>query len=58
MIGDTDGDVEAGNGRRLPDGADRARPSAHKRSGTAAPDVTAPDLDAAIRLLLAAERVN
>ena len=58
MIGDTDSDVEAGRAAGCRTILIAHPPSAHKRSGRAAPDATAPDLAAAVRLLPAAERVN
>jgi D-glycero-D-manno-heptose 1,7-bisphosphate phosphatase len=58
MIGDTDSDVEAGKAAGCRTVLIEHPPSAHKRSGDAAPDATAPDLAAAIRLLLAPDRVN
>jgi D-glycero-D-manno-heptose 1,7-bisphosphate phosphatase len=58
MIGDTDSDIEAGKAAGCRTVLIEHPPSAHKRRGGAVPDATAPDLAAAIRLLLAPERVN
>ena len=46
MIGDTDSDVEAGRAAGCRTVLVEHEPSEHKRSGTAAPDATAPDLAA------------
>jgi D-glycero-D-manno-heptose 1,7-bisphosphate phosphatase len=58
MIGDTDSDVDAGKAAGCRTVLIEHPPSRHKRGGTASPDATAPDLAAAVRLLLAADRVN
>jgi len=58
MIGDTDNDVEAGIAAGCRTVLIDHRPSAHKRSGAVVPDAIAPDLAAAVELLLSPDRVN
>jgi D-glycero-D-manno-heptose 1,7-bisphosphate phosphatase len=58
MIGDTDADVLAGRAAGCRTVLLAHEPSSHKRSGDAEPNLVAPDLDTAARLLLASERVN
>jgi D-glycero-D-manno-heptose 1,7-bisphosphate phosphatase len=58
MIGDTDSDVGAGKAAGCRTVLIDHAPSGHKRSGGAAPDAVAPDLAAAVKLLLTPERVN
>jgi D-glycero-D-manno-heptose 1,7-bisphosphate phosphatase len=58
MIGDTDGDVGAGRAAGCRTVLITHGPSSHKRGGDAEPDIVAPDLDAAARLLLGPEQVN
>ena len=58
MIGDTDADVLAGQAAGCRTVLLAHEASSHKRSGDAEPDLVAPDLGAAARLLLSGERVN
>ena len=58
MIGDTDSDVLAGRAAGCRTVLITHRPSAHKRMGGAVPCAFAPDLDAAVTVLLERERVD
>jgi len=58
MIGDTDSDVLAGKAAGCRTVLIAHQPSAHKRAGSARPDAVAPDLGAAVTLLLSAELVD
>lgn len=58
MIGDTDGDIFAGRAAGCQTILIAYPPSGHKRSGTPTPDAVLPSLDAAVTMLLGAERVN
>jgi D-glycero-D-manno-heptose 1,7-bisphosphate phosphatase len=58
MIGDTDGDVLAGRAAGCRTILLTHEPSRHKRTGAARPDLIAPNLEAAVSLLLKAQPVN
>lgn len=58
MIGDTDSDILAGRAAGCRTILIAYPPSGHKRSGTLTADAVLPSLDAAVTMLLGAERVN